>query len=312
MNRKTPETPALKIIRTLIKAILILLAALVLFSAILLGIYYIQSHSADQKLSTSGQQRAYLLYVPSTYQPGTPVPLVISIHGYAEWPAHQAQISRWNRLAEEKGFIVVYPQGTRFPLRWATVGEGAESEVQFISDLIHALSAQYNIDPNRIYANGLSNGGGMSFLLSCRLAESIAAIGTVAGAYLLPWEQCRPARPVPLIAFHGTADPVVPYSGGPSRSFDIPFPNIPAWMETYALHNGCAAPPASLPPSGEVSGLAYTSCANGADVVFYTITGAGHTWPSGEPLPQWIAGRTSQDIDATRQMWQFFEQHPLE
>ncbi len=94
--------------------------------------------------------------------------------------------------------------------------------MSFISDLIDHLEGEYNVDPARIYANSLSNGGGMSFALSCKLSERNAAIGSVAGAYLLPWDICNPSRPVPVIVFHGNADPIVPFTGGLSRSFDIP------------------------------------------------------------------------------------------
>jgi polyhydroxybutyrate depolymerase len=266
-------------------------------------------------LITSGQKRAYLLYVPKSYDPNKPTPLVISIHGFAEWPAHQAQISRWNDLADQQGFIVVYPAGSGFPLRWrargdALPGQDASLDVQFISDLIDKLEGAYNIDPARIYANGLSNGGGMSFVLSCRLSGRIAAVGMVAGAFVYPSEQCLPTRPVPAILFHGTADPIVPYQGGPSRSFELPFPAIPDWAAELARRNGCADAPQEIAPSGAVSGLRWTGCK--ADVVFYTVAGGGHSWPGGKPLPEFITGPTSPDIDATRVMWEFFSSHPLE
>jgi polyhydroxybutyrate depolymerase len=108
--------------------------------------------------------------------------------------------------------------------------------------------------------------------------------------------------------FHGTADPIVPYQGGPSRDFDVPFPAIPDWVATLAKRNGCQDAPLDLPTSGSVSGVQYAGC---ADVVFYTITGGGHSWPGGNPLPGWIVGVTTKDIDATRTMWAFFQQHPL-
>ena len=230
-----------------------------------------------------------------------------------EWPAHQAQISRWDDLAEEQGFLVVYPEGQGFPRRWRASGQADGStdpmvDVVFISDLIEELAGQYNIDPARIYANGLSNGGGMSFLLGCRLADRIAAVGGVSGAYLYPLDDCQPSRPVPMIIFHGTADPIVPFLGGPSSSFDYPFPVIPEWVAARASLNGCSPSPEDLPPSGAASGVRYPGCDEGADVVFYTIDGGGHSWPGGEPLPEWITGTTTQDIDATRLMWEFFSQ----
>ena len=277
---------------------------------------YWLSDLTNGSIVSSGVKRTYLLYVPKSYNSAAPSPLVISIHGYAEWPAHQMQQSRWNYLAEQYGFIVVYPSGLGLPKRWRIGGmRGSASdplpEVTFISELIDKLAGRYNIDPARIYANGFSNGGGMSFVLSCQLSERIAAIGSVAGAYLMPWSACQPARPVPTIVFHGTADPIVPYLGGPSRSFNLPFPSVPEWVEALARQQGCSGAPQVIPAEGKVSGVQYTGCAAGAEVVFYTIEDGGHAWPGGKPLPKFIVGHTSADIDATRTMWAFFQRHRL-
>ena len=226
------------------------------------------------------------------------------------------QISHWNDLADQDGFIVVYPAGTRFPRRWRTRGElGSDADplidVTFISDLIEKLESGYNIDPARIYANGMSNGGGMSFVLSCKLSERIAAIGTVSGAYLFPWSECHPSRPVPTIVFHGTADPIVPYQGGPSKAFKLPFPAIPEWIDALTRHSGCSGAALEIPAHGDVSGIQFTNCASNTEVVFYTIVGGGHAWPGGKPMPKSIVGYTSQDIDATKTIWDFFQRHPL-
>ncbi len=297
------------------KALIIILLLVLVVAPAIAGLWFLISNRTNGEIVSSGETRRYLLYVPNSYNSESPSPLVINIHGYAQWPANQRDISNWNELADEEGFIVVYPMGTGLPLHWVTstgIEESPESlkEVVFISDLIDQLSATYTIDPQRVYASGLSNGGGMSFMLSCTLADRIAAIGGVSGAYLYPWESCRPARPVPLIAFHGVADEVVPYYGGPSRMFDVPFPNIPDWMAEYARRNGCTAE-SQLPAQGQVSGLHYSGCNAGADVVFYTIADGGHSWPGGDPLPDFIVGKTSQEINATRTMWQFFLEHPL-
>lgn len=304
-----------KLIRFIIATVATILG-LALLAVIIVVVSFLIANKTSGTLVSSGEKRQYLLYVPETYDPQKPTPLVVSIHGFAEWPAHQAQISRWNDLADEEGFILVYPSGTDFPKRWRTTGLAATPDdpaidVQFISDLIDKLESEYNIDPARIYANGLSNGGGMSYLLSCKLADRIAAIGSVAGAYTYPLDQCNPSRPMPMIAFHGDADPVVPYFGGPSRSFEIPFPSITDWMQGWAERNQCHT---STPISqvGEISGMTWMDCSQNAEVIFYTIAGGGHSWPGGEPIPEWIVGKTSQAIDATRLMWQFFEEHPLE
>jgi polyhydroxybutyrate depolymerase len=168
---------------------------------------------------SSGRERRYLLHVPPSYDPTKPTPLVISMHAAAMWPAQQMNLSRWNRLADEYGFIVVYPSGNGargVPKNWhVSRSAGLVRDVTFISELIDALKTAYNIDPARIYANGFSLGGGMAYVLSCTLSDRIAAVGMVAAAQTLPWNWCTDQRAVPMIAFHGTAD-LVPYEGGPS------------------------------------------------------------------------------------------------
>jgi polyhydroxybutyrate depolymerase len=239
------------------------------------------------------------------------------MHGFIQWPAHLMQTSRWNDVADEHGFIVVYPSGTGFPKRWNAHNWSRaimpiDREVQFISDLIYYLGDQYNIDSTRIYTNGLSNGGGMAFVLACRLSERIAAIGSVSGAYLMPWDECQPTRPVPAIVFHGTADPIVPYQGDEATLLGSNFPAIPSWVLKWALHNSCKFAPVYLPTKGNVSGIKYVDGIEGAEVVFFTIHGGGHTWPGGKYIPELVAGPATKDIDATRVMWDFFYQRMLE
>jgi polyhydroxybutyrate depolymerase len=173
------------------------------------------------------------------------------------------------------------------------------------------LKQSYNIDEARVYANGLSNGGGMSFLLACRLSERIAAIGIVGGACLLPWTEYKPKRPVPTIVFHGTADPLVPFHGGPSRLIEVQFPDLPQWVQSLAELNGCQSNPEPLPVTDSASGLFYRGGTSNADVLFYTVVGGGHTWPGGEEMPNFLVGKTIPDVDATRLMWNFFREHPL-
>ncbi len=290
-------------------------ALMVLTPGVVASIFTLVNRT-NGKIKVGGKDRRYLLHVPKTYRPDRPTALVISIHGFAQWPAHQMQTSRWNELADECGFIIVYPMGVGFPLHWR-VRSGEENEkalmedVQFISDLIDELIMEYNIEPSRIYANGFSNGGGMTGVLACYLGDRIAAFGSVAGAYLYPIAECQSTRPMPLIAFHGTADAIVPFAGGESASFHIPFPTISEWIEMWARRNGCDGHPDEIPLSGEVVGLRYRSCEKNSEVEFYIIEGGGHAWPGGKPLPIWVVGHTTQQIDATRMMWEFFEQHPL-
>jgi polyhydroxybutyrate depolymerase len=294
--------------KNLLKVILLFLSFVGIF--ILAGlIIWNLADRVNGRLVSSGERREYLLYVPESYDPAKAVPLVINIHGFTQWPANQAEVSQWNQLADEEGFIVVYPSGLGFPKRWRvtpTIDDpnAVEIELQYFRDLIDKLSAEYNIDSERIYANGLSNGGGMSLRLACSMPERIAAIGGVAGAYLVDLADCPGG--VPGIFFHGQADKIVPYEGGFSRRFPIEFPHIPTFVEDYAHLNGCNSNETVILDKGNVLGGRYEGCAPGADVVFYTIADGGHAWPGGKPLPESIVGKTTQEIDATRLMWEFF------
>jgi len=265
-------------------------------------------------LVSSGERREYRLYVPRSYDSSRPAPLVISMHGAAGWPAQQMDMDGWNRLAEREGFLVVYPSGVdgAGPRFWRVErGGGLQRDVRFISELIDKLESSYNIDPARIYANGLSNGGGMTFVLSCTLSDRIAAAGLVAAAQTLPWRWCTDTRPIPMIAFHGTADPMVPYNGGTSWITPESFPNVPNWAANWARRNRCAPSPTESAVAADVTRHEFTNCADDASVVLYTIRGGGHSWPGGKPMPEWFVGPTSRSIDATSQMWAFFRAHPL-
>src|SRR2546426_492952 len=226
-------------------ALIILPVLLVLVEAVGFRV----ANRTNGSFMSSGQKREDLLYVPRSYDRSKPTALVIKLHGAGVWGAAQKETSQWNRVADEHGFIVVYPsgEGGGGPRGWHE-GDGAEPsrDVRFISELIDTLEVRYNIDPRMIYANGLSNGGGMSFVLSCTMSDRIAAVGLVAAAHLLPWEWCTDRRPVPMIAFHGTADPEVPYNGGRAWGAPERVSSIPARTANWARRNRCGTrPPAS-------------------------------------------------------------------
>ncbi len=161
--------------------IVLVLAVFVFFYSVF---YFPNWTSATSgSLVSSGVKREYLLYVPKSYDRAKPAPLVISLHTSMSWPSASMAISQWNLVAEEYGFLVVYPEGTgRGPKSWEMTGSETPPrmpDVIFISELIDTLEATYNIDKTRIYANGMSNGGGMAFVLSCTLSDQIAAAGMV-------------------------------------------------------------------------------------------------------------------------------------
>jgi polyhydroxybutyrate depolymerase len=274
--------------------------------------FHVQNRN-NGSLVSSGRKREYLLYVPKSYNRARPAPLVITMHGAGGWPVQQRDLSEWNRVAEREGFIVAYPSGLKDGVArvWGVrPGPGPIRDVQFIAELIDKLAADYNIDRARIYANGISNGGGMAFLLSCTLSDRIAAFGMVAAAQTLPWSACTDRRPAPMIAFHGTADPLTPYHGGTTWVFPRAFPDISKWTANWARRNQCDRQPVENSVAAGVSRREYTGCADDAAVVLYTIRGGGHSWPGGKPMPEWFVGPTSGSIDATSEMWAFFRDHP--
>ena len=201
-----------------IAAVLVLIGLPLVLAGVEAVRYHVRNRS-NGTIVSSGVEREYLLYVPRSYDRSRPTPLVISLHGGSMWPAAQMRTSQWNRVADEHGFIVVYPSGVsgRGPRAWRAGGSlGSSRDVQFIAELIDTLRAGYNIDSTMVFADGLSNGGGMAFLLSCTLSDRIAAVGVVGVAVFLPWSECTNQRAVPMIAFHGTADRFAWYHGGTS------------------------------------------------------------------------------------------------
>jgi polyhydroxybutyrate depolymerase len=290
--------------KTLIAAILSVPAIV----AALAALSFYENNRPNGTLIVAGETRKYELYVPRSYDRAKPAPLVISMHGAGGWPVQQMNLSRWNRVADREGFLVVYPSGLggRGPRVWRDV-----RDVRFISELIDTIAASYNVDRGRIYANGFSNGGGMAFVLSCMLSDRIAAVGMVGAAQTLPWSWCSDRHAVPMIAFHGTDDRMALYDGGQSWVAPVPFPAVPRWTANWGRRNRCASQPIESRIASDVTRRAYTRCADGADVVLYTIHGGGHTWPGGEPLPEWFTGPTTSSVDASSTMWAFFRAHPL-
>ncbi len=263
-------------------------------------------------LTSAGEKRHYLIHVPDSYRAGERTPLVLSLHGGGGWPAQQRKLTGWNDLADQHGFIVVYPAGVEalgFTRAWRTrVGEGLDRDLQFFGDLIDELARSYSIDRSRIYVNGLSNGGGMTFALSCTLGHRIAAVGLVGAAQTLEASWCPEPTPMPAMVFHGLEDTAVPFEGGTSWVAPQPFPSVMDWVSHWARRNGCDPAHTSYEQADTFSRNDF-ACPAEAPVVLFEIDKGGHTWPGGEPLPEWFAGHTTTSLSATEEMWKFFSEH---
>ncbi len=260
----------------------------------------------DGVIDSGGVARRFLIYAPESLESSQPVPVVFSLHGMASNARQQMAMSGWNDIADRDEFLVVYPQALGAPTRWDAGYFAARStdDVAFLRALADYIAGAYCADPSRLFVNGMSNGGGMTYRLACEASDVFAAFGGVAGAYAarLP---CQPERPASFLFFHGTADPIVPYEGVGLLA------NIPEFVAGWAERDECDALPAPLPATGKVSGLTYPGCAAGAEVTLYTIDEGGHTWPGGPEIVRLLLGPTSQDIDASATLWAFYQKHPL-
>jgi len=269
-----------------------------------------QGTTLDATLTSDGLQRAYRLHIPIGYTPNQKMPLVVNFHGMNETDQEQELYTRYSALANQHHFLVVYPQGVTGSdgkVGWATYGkfDPTVNDVLFVSDLLTTLQHQLCIDPLRIYVTGMSNGGGMTNLLACQMSGRLAAFAAVSAAiYPIPGG-CHPARPVPYLEFHGTADPIVHYTG----STALTFPPVMQTMQDWATLNGCTTGPTTFFQQADVTGLQWAHCRNGVIVQHYRVEDGGHTWPGASPIPR--LGSTTQTIDATTLGWQFMQQYHL-
>lgn len=255
-------------------------------------------------LTVGGRERRYLLRLPPSTK--GPLPLVLNFHGWLESAALQEKLSFMTEAAAARGMAVVYPEG--LGESWNAGGccglawETRVDDVAFVRALVRELTGTLCVDARRIFAAGMSNGALFSDRLACEASDVFAAIAPVAGTESLP--SCRPPRAVPVMAFHGTWDFVVPYRGLGG------FPGALELSARWAERDGCASPAARrVYERGDTRCDAADRCRGGTEVVLCTVERGGHTWPGGAIVPH--LGHTTSDLDATEAMLDFFLAHPL-
>lgn len=256
------------------------------------------------QLDIEGQPRTYRVFAPPTREPEKQRPLVLVLGGVGNSAENMATATDFDRAADANNFVVAYPEG--IDLTWnagfccATGTSSGVDDVDFLSRLIDELVVDYSVDPGQVFATGISAGAMMVYRLACELPGRIAGIGSVAGAMVL--DQCQPDQGVAVIEIHGTADPLVPYEGGPVRPEGVATQPAPATLqvvERWASLNGCPAGPTEE-AEGPVSTVTWTDCRSDAAVKLVTVEGGGHTWFADG------LGATNGAVDATRRIWDFF------
>lgn len=278
-------------------------------------------------LQFKGLERTYVLHVPGTLDKTKPAPLIVCLHGGGGSADKMQGFTGFNKLSEQEGFIVVYPEAVEG--HWND-GRGDKimrsqreeiDDVGFISALIDEISKDRNVDAARVYATGASNGGIMSHRLGIELSKKFAAIAPVIGGIAEPLgEKFKPEKAVPVLILQGTEDPLVPYDGGAIRVLGGRergrILSTDDAVKKWAEHNGCAKTETEEledkdPKDGcKVKVTRRTEGRDGSEVVLYRIEGGGHTWPGGtQYMPERAIGRVCRDFDAAETIWTFFKKH---
>jgi polyhydroxybutyrate depolymerase len=271
-----------------------------------------------------GLDRSYLVTVPSQAREGRRFPVVLNFHGGGSDAAAQRRYTRMDELAQQEGFVAVYPNGTGTFSHFLTWNAGTccgyaqehnVDDVGFALAVLDDLARRLPIDSRRVYATGISNGGMMAYRLAVEASRRIAAIAPVAGGMVVT--SFRPTRPVPVMHFHSVDDPRAPFEGGPGFNSGIVHPSIESVIAGWARFDGCAPVPrvaARRHAAGQTATeLRYGGCRSAAEVVLWKLTGAGHVWPGGRDtaLTRARLGPGTTVVDANAQMWRFFRRHPL-
>jgi polyhydroxybutyrate depolymerase len=287
----------------------------------------------NQTVTVDGTARTYRLYVPTTATADKPLPLVLNLHGLTSNIIQQVAVSQFEPLAESQGFIVVTPQGQGDPAKWGFDNTPQNADLPFFNALLDQVEAQRCVDTARVYSTGISNGGMMSTTLACQMGDRIAAVGLVSG--IREPDNCQPPdTPTPIMVFWGTKDVVLPFYGGLGPGLtggtlvaptappaDLKgFAPVEQVVGEWADHDGCNPDPTVFPSGDKVEERVYAGCTADVQIRFFVVTDGGHNWPGskvliGTNVPDdpyhSILGNTTNQIDATALIWQFFKGYAL-
>jgi len=271
------------------------------------------------------ETRTFLVHVPKSYDAAKPTPVVLAFHGAFTNGAITVHFSGMSEKSDEAGFIAVYPNGTGAGdaiLFWNAglvrmqTDKKQPDDVAFVGKLLDDLATVVNVDPKRVYATGISNGGMMCYRLAAELSDRIAAIAPVSGTMAI--DKANPPRPVPVIHFHGLADTIVPYAGIPNTTARryITYKSVDDTMKIWTKIDGCTGEskveklPDSAHDGTTVTKTIWSGGKEGAEVILYAIDGGGHTWPGRQPGVKFL-GKSTTNINANDLIWDFFKRHPM-
>jgi polyhydroxybutyrate depolymerase len=260
-------------------------------------------------INVEGTDRTYKVHLPTGYDPEAAHRLVVVMHGYFMSSDQMETVTGLTTVSDEKGFIVVYPSGVS--VCWnagtccGTCVAGDAPDVEFLGMMLDKIEQDLCIDPKRVYATGFSNGGMMSHRLACEVADRFAAIAPVSGTVAV--DPCNPTRPVAVMHTHGSDDFVVPWDGGGFGGAA----SVPDTISGWVMRDRCTdAMPTTVYQNAGATCTEYSACQGGSAVRLCTLQGAGHEWPDGANGGGGV-GTESMDLDVSRMMIDFFDQHPM-
>ncbi|MFG1709783.1 alpha/beta hydrolase family esterase [Nonomuraea sp. M3C6] len=263
-------------------------------------------------LASGGLERGFLLSVPDGRGPH---PVLLNLHGLGSSAAEQAAYSRLPEAGARRGYIVATPQAAEGRFAWTLPGTAGPDDTAFLTALLDHLQRELCVDARREFAAGMSYGAGMATALICAAHGRLAGVAAVAGLTIA--RPCPGAGPATIIAFHGTADRIVPYRGGhPLRDATgnlraladlVTLPPVEQSADDWAAALGCTGR-TTTPHNQQVRLRGWKSCPGGTTLRLYTVNGGGHTWPGPIEVPR--LGATARDLDATGLILDAFDRTP--
>lgn len=271
--------------------------------------------SHELQLRHDGRERGFIVHVPKAYRADRPAPLVLALHGGGGSMEVMAKDRLYGLVSqsEASGWIVVFPNGfSRLGGKLATWNAGiccgtarerGSDDVGFLRAVVAEVQRRVAVDPQRVFATGMSNGGMMSYRLACEASDIFRAIAAVAGTD--GTTDCRPGRPVPVFHLHAKDDDRVLFNGGSGSASDTHanFVSVPATVDKWARLNACSGPTQTVLQRPGVTCEVRSGCADGAEVRLCVTDSGGHAWPGGRKA---LGGKGSTALDATEAIWAFF------
>ncbi len=277
--------------------------------------------------------RTFEYYIPTSYTGSEAVPLLFSFHGLGSTGDQQRDLTKFDVLAEQEGFIAVFPNATNLTgyecagnftlpplpgaeIQWNLGGESLQycagiDDVGFVADMVNWFETNYNINTSEIYSTGMSDGALFSYLLAFNLTGTFAAIAPVCGP--MPWGFDHPATaPITVILMQGTADPILSYDGYGGLGGNVTYSvneTIAYWCGVDGINMTTATPevttwgPTASDPT-TVTRYVYSGGTDGTQVILFKVTGGGHTWPGGV-LYSTLVGAVTTHIDGSAQIWKY-------